>query len=241
MSASQPSVAKNDGAPGSERHARSLPAWAKWTFWGVALAIGVGAGSGIAIVSRATQRPVAQALPSAASRPAATWAKGARPAPNFRLTDQHGKALSLAGLRGRPVLVTFIDPLCRNLCPLEAKVLNDVVLRATPATRPVIAAVSVNPWGDAPQNFRQDAVRWQLVPQWRWGIGSQAELARVWRDYEIGVQVSKRTVAGVTVREIAHTEATYLVDASGHERAVFVYPFRAADVLRAVRRLARGA
>ena len=44
----------------------------------------------------------------------------------------------------------------------------------------------------------------------------------------------------VTVREIAHTEATYLVDATGHERAVFVYPFSAAQVLRTVRRIARG-
>ena len=89
--------------------------------------------------------------------------------------------------------------------------------------------------------MRQDAAKWRLVPQWRWGIGTHAELARVWRDYEIGVQVAKRTIAGVTVREIAHTEATYLVDASGHERAVFVYPFRAADVLRTLRRVAHGA
>ena len=93
--------------------------------------------------------------------------------------------------------------------------------------------MSVNPWGDAAQNMQQDAAKWKLVPQWRWGIAPRAVLARVWRDYDIGVRVAKRTVAGVTVREIAHTEATYLVDGSGHERAVFVYPFHAADVLRA--------
>ncbi|HJX46871.1 MAG TPA: SCO family protein, partial [Gaiellaceae bacterium] len=161
----------------------------------------------------------------------------ARPAPDFRLTDQNGGAFSLRSLRGRPVLVTFIDPLCRNLCPLEAKVLNDVVRRATPADRPAIAAVSVNPSGDTPRAFRQDAVKWQLVPQWRWGIGSHAALARVWRDYEIGVSVAKRTIVGITVHEVSHTEATYVVDATGHERAVFVYPFRAADVLRALRHL----
>jgi cytochrome oxidase Cu insertion factor (SCO1/SenC/PrrC family) len=240
MSASPPSVAKEAGAPRSERSAGRLPRWAIWTIWGGALAIGVGSGAGLALLSRTTQQPVVHALPRPALAPAATWARGARPAPDFRLTDQNGKAFSLGGLRGRPVLVTFIDPLCRNLCPLEARVLNDVVRRAGPTIRPAIAAVSVNPWGNAPQNLRQDAVKWQLVPEWRWGIGSRAELARVWRDYEIGVRVAKRTIAGITVREISHTEATYLVDASGHERAVFVYPFRAADVLRAVRRLAAG-
>ena len=84
-------------------------------------------------------------------------------------------------------------------------------------------------------------VRWSAArPWWRWGIGRHTELARVWRKYEIGVRVAKRTIAGITVREIAHTEATYIIDATGHERAVFVYPFRAADVLSALRRITRG-
>lgn len=225
----------------SEQSTRAFSARAKWLFWGVVLAVGIGAGTGIAIISRSTGGAAPAAISRAPIQPTAVWARGARRAPDFRLTDQHGKSLSLSGLHGRPVLVTFIDPLCRNLCPLEAHVLNDVVRRAPAADRPTIAAVSVNPWGDAAQNMRQDAVKWNLVPQWRWGIGTHAQLARVWRSYEIGVQVAKRTIAGVTVREIAHTEATYLVDASGHERAVFVYPFSAADVLRTVRRIARGA
>jgi protein SCO1/2 len=241
MSASQPSVAKNPGAPASKGSVRRLPAWAKWALWATALAIGIGAGAGLTLLSRNARQPAAPALSRVALGPAATWAPGARPAPDFRLTDQNGGAFSLRSLRGRPVLVTFIDPLCRNLCPLEAKVLNDVVRRAAPADRPAIAAVSVNPSGDTPRAFRQDAVKWQLVPQWRWGIGSHAALARVWRDYEIGVSVAKRTIVGITVHEVSHTEATYVVDASGHERAVFVYPFRAADVLRALQRVARHA
>ena len=237
MSASQPSVAKNPGAPASKGSVRRLPAWAKWVLWTTALAIGIGAGAGLTLLSRNARQPAAPALSRVALGPAATWAPGARPAPDFRLTDQNGVAFSLRSLRGRPVLVTFIDPLCRNLCPLEAKVLNDVVRRAAPADRPAIAAVSVNPSGDTPRAFRQDAVKWQLVPQWRWGVGSHAALARVWRDYEIGVSVAKRIIVGITVHEVSHTEATYVVDASGHERAVFVYPFRAADVLRALRHL----
>lgn len=223
MSVTQPSVAKGAGV--------------RWTFWALVLTIGLGAGTGLALLSRNAQQPSVPTLSRVALRPAASWAKGARPAPDFRLTDQNGGAFSLRSLRGRPVLVTFIDPLCRNLCPLEAKVLSDVVRRAAPADRPAIAAVSVNPSGDTPRAFRQDAVKWELVPQWRWGIGSHAALARVWRDYEIGVSVAKRTIVGITVHEVSHTEATYVVDATGHERAVFVYPFRAVDVLRTLRHL----
>jgi protein SCO1/2 len=223
VSVTQPSVAKGAGV--------------RWTFWALVLTIGLGAGTGLALLSRNAQQPSVPTLSRVALRPAASWAKGARPASDFRLTDQNGSAFSLRSLRGRPVLVTFIDPLCRNLCPLEAKVINDVVRRAAPADRPAIVAVSVNPWGDAPRTLRQDAAKWRLVPQWRWGIGSHAALARVWRAYEIGVSVAKRTIVGVTVHEISHTEATYVVDASGHERAVFVYPFRAVDVLRTLRHL----
>jgi protein SCO1/2 len=240
MSVSQPSVGNDAGAPGSERRERAFPAWAKWVFWVTVLLVGIGAGTGVALLSRSAGRASPAAMPRVAIQPTAVWPRGTRPAPDFQLTDQHGRHFSLGGLRGRAVLVTFIDPLCRNLCPLEAHVLNDVVRRAPPTDRLAITAVSVNPWGDAAQNMRQDAAKWKLVPQWRWGLGTRAQLARVWRNYEIGVQVAKRTIAGVTVREIAHTEATYLVDASGNERAVFVYPFSAADVLRTVRRVARG-
>jgi hypothetical protein len=32
--------------------------------------------------------------------------------------------------------------------------------------------------------------------------------------------------------QVAHTEAAFVVDAAGYQRAVFVYPFSAADVER---------
>ena len=134
------------------RHASApFPPWAKWLFWGTVLAVGVGAGTGVALLSRSTGRASPAAVSRAPIQPSAVWARGARPAPDFRLTDQHGRPFSLRSLRGRPVLVTFIDPLCRNLCPLEARVLNDAVRRRRTGRPAAIAAVSVNPWGDAPR------------------------------------------------------------------------------------------
>jgi methyl coenzyme M reductase gamma subunit len=44
-------------------------------------------------------------------------------------------------------------------------------------------------------------------------------------------------VAGVSVRDVAHTEAAYVVDAQGYERALFVWPYRAEDVARTIRSL----
>jgi cytochrome oxidase Cu insertion factor (SCO1/SenC/PrrC family) len=53
-----------------------------------------------------------------AAGPGVTCAAGARRAPGFALRDEYGRPVSIAALRGRSILVTFIDPLCRNYCPL---------------------------------------------------------------------------------------------------------------------------
>lgn len=169
--------------------------------------------------------------------PPVSWAAGKRRAPGFQLVDQAGRRVSLAGYRGRPVIVTFIDPLCRNFCPLEAKQLNELVRGLPSRSRPAILAVSVNVYGNARANLLQDVAKWRLVPQWRWAVGSSRQLARVWRGYQIGVLVTTKKIAGVTVHEITHTEAAFVVDGRGYERALFLWPFQAQDVLAALRRL----
>ena len=42
-------------------------------------------------------------------------------APQFALTDQHGRHVSLAALRGRVVVVEAIDPRCTDICPLVSR------------------------------------------------------------------------------------------------------------------------
>jgi len=168
------------------------------------------------------------------------WPAGKRRAPDFALRDQAGAPISLHAARGRAVILTFIDPLCTNLCPLEARVLDQVVRSLPRAQRPAIIAVSVNPWADSQRNFRRDARKWRLDRSWRWAVGSKAQLARVWQAYAIGVRVRRIAVPGLVVHEVAHTEASYLIDPRGFKRALFVYPFAAGDVDQAVRQLEKG-
>jgi cytochrome oxidase Cu insertion factor (SCO1/SenC/PrrC family) len=200
----------------------------KCALWAAALAVGLSAGVIIALLQRNQQVAGASLLP------VETWAAGTRPAPAFTLSDQNGKPVALHALRGRPVIITFIDPLCRNFCPREASVISQAG-KALASDRPAIVAVSVDPWGDTHQSFQEDALRWRLAPGWRWGTGSHAQLAAVWRNYEVGVTVTKRVIAGITLREITHTAATYLIDPSGHIRALLLYPFTAAEVETAMR------
>lgn len=205
-------------------------------FWGAVLLVGVAAGVAVLLVGASPRTSVDSAPVS--ERPAATWAAGKLRAPDIELVDQNGAPLSLASYRGRPVLVTFIDPLCRSYCPLEAKHLNDVVRSFPARSRPAIVAVSVNVRGNARAYLLQDVAKWKLVPQWRWGVGSEAQLARVWKRYHVGVLVTTKKIAGVTVHDVVHTEVAYVVDAAGYQRAVFLWPYRADAVARTLRAIA---
>jgi cytochrome oxidase Cu insertion factor (SCO1/SenC/PrrC family) len=203
----------------------------------VAAALVVGVLAGV-LIARTRTTSAAPTGPAGVDAPQVTWTADARPAPDFALTDQSGKPISLARFRGRPIIVTFIDPLCRNLCPLEAKILERSVLQLPASQRPEVVSVSVDRWANTRKYLLQDNAKWSLDANWHWAVGPAPALAKVWRDYQIGVLDAPRTVAGVTVHNISHTEASYVLDPEGNERALFLYPFSATDVSREVSQLA---
>jgi cytochrome oxidase Cu insertion factor (SCO1/SenC/PrrC family) len=218
MSANAPLPAEVDARPASTRF--------RWAIWGGAALVCVAIALIVAFVASS------HSSSSSSSANYTTFAAGARPAPNFTLVDEHGKRFSLASLRGRPVIVTFIDPYCRDYCPREATILTQAATRLG-STPPAIVAVSTDPWANTQANFRADKLHWKLGPEWRWGTGSYGELAPVWKRYGVAVAVAKKTIAGVTIRRITHTLAAYLIDPVGNERALLLYPFTADDVVGA--------
>jgi cytochrome oxidase Cu insertion factor (SCO1/SenC/PrrC family) len=209
----------------------------RWVLGAAVLVLAAVAGALLLIGSPSKATPMAQAAPVAAA-PAATWTAGERRAPGFSLTDQNGEPVSLTALRGRPVIVTFIDPLCRDFCPTEAQHLNTVVRSFPASSKPAVVAVSVNTAGNTRPILHEDEQKWELVPQWSWGIGTPAALARIWRAYGIQVLVSTQTIAGVKLRRVVHTEASYVIDRNGFIRALFVWPYSAKGVVSTLRSLA---
>src|SRR5207302_9180199 len=119
-----------------------------------AIAVGAGAGAAFALTHRGGGSRAASPVTEAAN---ITWPAGKRRAPDFARRDQTGAPISLRANRGRIVILTFIDPVCRTLCPLEAKTLDRVEQQLSGAQRPAVVSVSVNPWGDAGRYFRADA------------------------------------------------------------------------------------
>jgi cytochrome oxidase Cu insertion factor (SCO1/SenC/PrrC family) len=137
-------------------------------------------------------------------------------APAFQLTDQHGAPVSLAGLHGKVVLLTFLDPVCTSDCPLIAQEFRaaDQVLGSRSRDVELVAIVA-NPLyrGLAyTQAFdRQEGL--VSLPNWHYLTGSLARLQQAWRDYGIGAET---VPAGGMV---AHSDVAYVIDASGHTRA----------------------
>jgi cytochrome oxidase Cu insertion factor (SCO1/SenC/PrrC family) len=211
----------------------------RWTIPGFAALCAVAFAVPIAVLAATRHSPAASGTSTGTvvTPPPFSWPAGAHLAPAFALRDQRGQPVSVPAFRGRPVIVTFVDPLCRNLCPLEAHVLNAAVAQMPAAQRPAILAVSVDVYANKRADLLQDIRKWSLVPQWHWAVGSRAALAAAWKQYKIGVSVVTKRIAGHTINYITHSEAAYVIDPSGHERALFLWPFYPQDVVRVLRQV----
>lgn len=164
----------------------------------------------------------------------AVWQAGARRAPNFVLRDQSGSAVSLGSLRGRPVILTFLDSQCKSSCPIAGRELGSILRRLPAAQRPTLVIVSVDQSGDTPAGIRHALAKWGLSGPWtvHWlNARTHAQLASVWRSY--GVRVVPRA------NDIVHSLALYLIDRRGYERTAYLFPFLPAFVQRDLGWLAR--
>ena len=211
---------------------------AAWIGGGLLLAIvlGLGVGYGVHRLTAGTAPAPATASTRFGMYGEAAWAEGTQPAPAIdTLRDQSGKLFSLAALHGRSVAIVFFDSHCQQECPLEGRALAAAEQSLSPAQRPVLVAVSVNPL-DTPASAASAAKAWGLaaVAPWHWLMGTRKQLAPVWAEYH--VYVSPRPING----DIQHTEAVYLVDRRGYMRSGYQYPFASRFVTSDLQTLAKG-
>jgi cytochrome oxidase Cu insertion factor (SCO1/SenC/PrrC family) len=137
------------------------------------------------------------------------------PATPFSLTDQHGRDVTLASLRGKVVLLTFLDPVCTSDCPLEAQEFRQAGQLLGADDRHVeLVAIVANPvdyqLGYTQAFDRQEGL--DGVPNWLYLTGSPAQLAQVWRGYGIAADIAP---AGSM---IAHSENAFVIDQQGRLR-----------------------
>jgi protein SCO1 len=194
----------------------------------VAAAVGVGIGAAVHLTVGSRSAHPSIALPALHGQ--AVWAAGRRPAPPFALRDQNGRLVSLSGLRGRTVVVAFMDPLCKQECPIEGRGLALAEQQVAPAQRPTLLIVTVNPQARA-ADARTATRKWHIAGDWHWLLGRRSQLAPVWRAYDISVLPAQN--------DIVHSTAVYLIDRRGFERVGVLAPFLPQFVADDLRKLAR--
>ncbi|HEY1346626.1 MAG TPA: SCO family protein, partial [Streptosporangiaceae bacterium] len=118
-------------------------------------------------------------------------------------------------LRGKVVLLTFLDPVCTTDCPLIAQEFRATgqLLGAT-AKQVELVAVVTNPVYHQvvyTQAFdRQEQLN--QVPNWLYLTGTVPQLQQVWKDYNITAEILP---AGSM---IGHQDVAYVIDRAGHVR-----------------------
>jgi protein SCO1 len=138
-------------------------------------------------------------------------------APDFTLHDQQGRMVSLHGLRGRPVLLTFLAASCTETCPVVAETIRRTLAELGPAARRVtVLAVSTDPEDDTSTLVRHFSEQHGLYHVWHYLSGSRHALTPVWNAYHLYVAPANAPKA----LQNAHTSATFLIDSSGKERVL---------------------
>jgi cytochrome oxidase Cu insertion factor (SCO1/SenC/PrrC family) len=158
-----------------------------------------------ASVNRTADPIIAQAIAGTSGQPDT-------PAPGFTLTSQDGRQVSLAGLRGKVVLLTFLDPVCTTDCPLIAQEMRsaDTMLGAKASNTELVAVVA-NPTYTSIAYTKAFTSQENLgqVPNWLYLTGSLSQLADVWHSY--GIEVEDLPAGAMS----AHNDLAFVISADG--------------------------
>ena len=168
------------------------------------LAAGCGGGS--------SSSDSAQSLPAIAGADAVP----AKDAPPIELTDQHGKKVDLAKLKGHSVLVAFLYTHCTDLCPIVAGKVHTAYAQIPMAQRPIFLAVSVDPAHDTPASAAAFDKRHRTTGEIDWLLGSQAELEKVWKAWGVKPEHNANDP-----EEIEHNAEIFAIDPQGQIRALY--------------------
>ncbi|MCL6593338.1 MAG: SCO family protein [Alicyclobacillus sp.] len=136
------------------------------------------------------------------------------PAPDFTLTDQHGKRISLSDLKGKVIVLEFMDPECTDICPVVSQEIVDANKHLGPKAADVeYLAVNVNQYHEAQQDILKFSQEHGLdrLPNWHFLTGNTSELQAVWKAY--GIEVVPNPTG-----DVEHSSFMYFIDRQGKER-----------------------
>jgi protein SCO1 len=163
---------------------------------------------------------------------------------DFRLRDQNGRTVSLSGLRGKVVALTFLYAHCPDYCPLIADQLAAVHAQLAPlGDRAAFVAVSVDPTGDTPAVVREFVTAHHVAGFLHYVTGTAAQLRPIWAHYFVASDAAAANApasAGpVPSQAISHTTIIYVIDPQGRIRVFLPANFDPKDLVADMRALTR--
>jgi len=158
------------------------------------------------------------------------------PAPEFTLTQQHGKRLALKELRGKVLAITFIYASCTDTCPLLTAKMAGIQNRLDPdfGSKVYFLSITVDPERDTPEVLKRYAETHKANPSgWAFLTGARGEIQEVTKHYGI---YHKKMPRG----DVDHTFLTSLVDQNGTLRVQYMgIRFNPDEMLQDIRTLLR--
>lgn len=155
-------------------------------------------------------------------------------APDFTLTDQFDKPVSLRSFRGKVVLLAFNDAECTTICPLTTTAMVDAKrLLGAAGSQVALLGVDANPQAISVKDVRSYSELHGMTHDWDFGTGSRTQLEAVWKAYHIAVEIE----AG----QIDHTPALFVISPQGRLARLYLTQMSYASVTQQAQILAQEA
>ena len=137
-------------------------------------------------------------------------------APNFTLSDQSGRGVSLGEYRGRVVVLAFLYTTCGGECTLIADQIRGALdeLASEHARAPAVLIVSADPAADTPARVRSFLSEVSLTGRAEYLSGPLSRLRTIWRAYHVHP-------ASAGSAAFAEYASVLLLDGGGAERVLF--------------------
>lgn len=133
--------------------------------------------------------------------------------PDFTLTDQNGKAISLSDFKNKKLVIQPLDPKCTDICPLiSQELINANRQLGKDAENVVYIGLNVNQYHESVSDVKafSDQEGLSKLKNWYFLTGSTDTLKKVWKAYGITVIPSKTD-------DVLHTSMLLFVNSSGKE------------------------
>jgi cytochrome oxidase Cu insertion factor (SCO1/SenC/PrrC family)/thiol-disulfide isomerase/thioredoxin len=136
-------------------------------------------------------------------------------APDFTLSDQFGRPVSLRSYRGKVVLLAFNDSECTTVCPLTTQAMLDArAMLGRAGSRVQLLGIDANPAAISLEDVMSYSRLHGMARAWHFLTGSLPQLERVWKAYAVEAAIERGM--------ITHTPALFVIDPQGRKAKVFI-------------------